>query len=250
MRAEPRPLALRLHGGGDVATEGGGEDPDDKPQRGPPERHEPMSCTPDAEAMRARELADLVAGALALYARGRHPTPNLWTAAGNLRAWKTANGVVARCQKFRERETEPERVRARSRYVARAQDLLTIATEVYGVEETVEALIEQIVGNHPPASSDEDDDPDERWVGARACTHARAPPPPPPPPPPLLQTHRTPTPAPWPSPPAGVTHPISLPPPLPLSSHPPPPSSPSPEPQSGGPGAEQGAERDDDAGEA
>ena len=160
-----------------------------------------MSCTPDEDKQRRRQLTDLVADALVLYTLGTHPTPNLWTKNGNVRAWRTANGVVARCQKFQERETERGRVRARSHHVARAQDLLTIASEEHGAEETVEELIAQILATHAPQSSDDEDDGfgDERWVGARDGAHAHETPTP--------HSTRTPTTAPWPMPPAGVSTP-------------------------------------------
>ena len=185
-------VVLRTRGGGDVAVAGGGGgggDDDGEHSRRPPvpviylveHRFEPWEATPDAEALRQLTVGQLANMAMQLYAEGRHDTPNMFTKAGNLRALNTANGVYARARKFIERETEADRVRARRRQVARAQDIVAIMVEVHGLPATIQQLVyiltdEAVVGE---AQADADGGgPQVNGTGAReagvAGTYTRA----------------------------------------------------------------------------
>jgi len=164
---------LGLRGGGDAAVGqqamhgqlgaagssagGGGDDGEDGRRTPPRTRFEPMECTKDAAVVCAWPVGHLVEEALRLYREGRHCTPNLYTKKGNLRAMSTANGAIARCEKFVERELDPDRVRARSQCTARAQDLLTIAAEQYGTPLVVQTLLGQLMGSGPPGEDSGDE---------------------------------------------------------------------------------------------
>ena len=134
-----KPLCMR--GGGDVdAVNAEADAPDDASQATAVERHAPGSQTPDEALLRNQPVAQLVIRALDLFRDGRHPVPNVWTKAGNLRAMNTPNGVMGRCQKFITRESDPERVWPRSQWTARAQDIVGIAVEVHGYHAVVDTL--------------------------------------------------------------------------------------------------------------
>ena len=137
---------------------GGGDDDDDTDGRRTPtvpRRFEPFECTTDAAALRKWKVADLVREALRLYELGRHPTPNIWTAKGNMRAKDTPNGVIARCEGFTGRETDGGRVRAKSQHTARAQDIMTIAVEMHGYTLVVKTLMGILIANGPPKDDSE-----------------------------------------------------------------------------------------------
>ena len=160
---------MRVRGGGDAAgavqgggtegslgTTGGGNDDDESEGRrtpGLPKRYEPMECT-NVEDLKDLTLAALIGRALWHYKRGHHPTPNMFTKKGNLRAMDTENGVVARGYKFVERETDPSRVRAKSESTAHAQDVMTHAIQVYGQQAVVRELIDVLIH----AGADDDDE--------------------------------------------------------------------------------------------
>jgi hypothetical protein len=136
--------ALRIKGGGDEA-------------RPAVTRHEPWSQTPDAAALQTQPLTELVSMALRLYDDGRHDTPNVFTKNGNVRDRYSSNGSTGRVRKFLERELDPQRVRARSAAVARAQDVLAVAEQVHSQQAVVAELLQQLISAGPPDEDDGDD---------------------------------------------------------------------------------------------
>lgn len=162
---------MRVRGGGDAMTAGvalggtsaggmaaqGAGDDDDESRRPPkmPKRFEPDECT-NEEDLVGLTLEELINRALWHYDRGRHPTPNMFTKKGNLRAMDTPNGVQARGLKFVERETDPSRVRAKSESTAHAQDVMSFAIRTFGQAEVVARLVETLIAVGPP--DDEDDE--------------------------------------------------------------------------------------------
>ena len=156
-----RGATLRIRGAGDAAAPpppppserqeggGGGQEEDGRntpPAPEPPHRYEPGEATPDWDELVDQTVGALVGGAVQLYRDGEHDLPNMYTRAGNLRALDTANGVYARAHKFLIRETEPGRVRARRWQVARAQDMLIIATGRHGAAAVEQQMIYILTG--------------------------------------------------------------------------------------------------------
>ena len=114
-----------------------------------PARYEPMELTQDAaELLRLNTIAELLEYAFDLYERApRHTTPNIYTKRGNLKENRSAT-----VHQFALREMEPGRVRARSRDVARAQDILTIVTERYGIAALIRAMVVEIMRRGNPVT--------------------------------------------------------------------------------------------------
>ena len=102
-------------------------------------------ATSDRQELTIRPATELAQLATRLYLEGNHTVPNLFTADRVLRAWYARRGVDARITSFIARETENDRVRARSAAVARAQDILTIVLEGYGMDATKFVLTQSLL---------------------------------------------------------------------------------------------------------
>jgi len=126
-------------------------------------RYAPMELSAQEEPqLRATHLDALVDTALSLFetrdgAFGPQDTPSAFTKNNNPRAMHTANGVLARARAFTAAHISPTRVRARNRFVAMAQDRLTIAVEEHGIDAVIARLAQILVARGPP-DSDEDED--------------------------------------------------------------------------------------------
>ena len=129
-------------------------------------RYAPMELSAHEEPqLRAMHLDALVDTALSLFGTrdgryGPQDVPSAYTKKNNTRAMHTANGVVARSKSFTTMHIDPARVRARNRFVAMAQDRLTIAVEEHGID-AVATRLAQVLVDHGPRHADSDED--EYW---------------------------------------------------------------------------------------
>ena len=125
-------------------------------------RFERFEAAPDARQWEGAQPVDVMRRALKFYARGAHPTPNVYTPTGRLRVG-AANGAMARCEKFVGRETQsgPDRIGARKPETAHAQDLVWVCLQRHGMTAAAEALLAALQEPGQPAQAD----------GEEVCAH-------------------------------------------------------------------------------